>query len=81
MAKELETLRHQREDNGFKSTMSPETHFESPEYSFEQSGVAVITDFGTKERYELENFVIDRNTVAEVFKMYVLDPPLFSTSS
>jgi hypothetical protein len=68
MAKELETLRHQREDNGFKSTVSPDTHFDSPEYALEQSGTAVVTDFGIKEEYQLEDFVIDRDTAADVIK-------------
>lgn len=73
MAKELETLRNQREDNGLKSTVSPDTHFDSPEYALEHSGTAMVTDFGTKDQYQLESFTIDRNTVADVFKMYVQD--------
>ncbi|KAL5440875.1 hypothetical protein PMIN07_007981 [Paraphaeosphaeria minitans] len=69
MAKELETLRNQREDNGFKSTVSPDTHFDSPESALKQSGTAVVTDFGIKEQYQLENFVIDKGTVADMIKV------------
>jgi hypothetical protein len=69
MAKELETLRNQREDNGFKSTVSPDTDFDSPEYALEQSGTAVVTDFGIKEKYQLEDFVIDKNTATDMIKM------------
>ncbi|KAF9734089.1 hypothetical protein PMIN06_008064 [Paraphaeosphaeria minitans] len=70
MAKELETLRNQREDNGFKSTVSPDTHFDSPESALKQSGTAVVTDFGIKEQYQLENFVIDKGTVADMIKVF-----------
>ncbi|KAF1971835.1 hypothetical protein BU23DRAFT_470039 [Bimuria novae-zelandiae CBS 107.79] len=70
MARELETLRNQREDNGLKSTMSPDTQFDSPEYTLEQSGTAVVTDFGSKEHYQLGDFIIDRDTVVGMFKIF-----------
>lgn len=69
MARELETLRNQREENGLKSTISPETQFDSPDSTLEQSGTAVVTDFGSREQYQLGEFVIDRNTVIDMFKM------------
>ncbi|KAJ4303014.1 hypothetical protein N0V90_001905 [Kalmusia sp. IMI 367209] len=69
MAKELEALRNQREDNGLKSTVSPDTQFDSPEYTLEQSGTAVLMEFGLKGQYELGACVLDRNTVVEIFKM------------
>ena len=69
MARELETLRNQREENGLKSTISPETQFDSPDSTLEQSGTAIVTDFGSREQYQLDEFVIDRNTVIDMFKM------------
>lgn len=69
MAKELESLRNQREDNAFKSTVSPDTQHESPDSVLDQSGTAVVTDSGTKEQYQLESFVIDRTTVTEMINM------------
>jgi hypothetical protein len=75
MARELETLRQQtqREENGLKSTVSPltssETTFDSPEYSLEQSGTAVISEFGMQDQYQLGTFSIDQDTVIELFKV------------
>lgn len=72
MARELEALRSQREENGLKSTVSPsiaDTTFDSPEYTLEQSGTAVLSDFGLKDQYHLGPFVLDRDTVVEIFKM------------
>jgi hypothetical protein len=73
MARELEVLRSQREDNGQKSTLSPslpDTSFDSPEYTLEQSGTAVLSDFGLKDRYYLGSVSIHRDTVIEMFKMW-----------
>lgn len=72
MARELEVLRSQREENGHKSTLSPslpDTTFDSPEYTLEQSGTAVLSDFGLKDRYYLGSFSIDRDAIIDMFKM------------
>jgi len=69
MAKELEALRSQREASGQKSTMSPDQQFESPEYTLEQAGVALLNNSGLKEQYQLETFIINRETVVEIFEL------------
>jgi hypothetical protein len=72
MARELEVLRSQREENGHKSTLSPslpDTTFDSPEYTLEQSGTAVLIDSGMKDRYHLGSCVVDRDTIVDIFKM------------
>jgi hypothetical protein len=69
MARELETLKSQREESGHKSTVSPDTHFDSPDSTLEQSGTAIVANFGTREQYQIGNFVIDRNTVVDMFKL------------
>ena len=69
MARELETLKSQREEIGLKSTVSPDTQFDSPDSTLEQSGTAIVTDFGTRDQYQIDDFVIDRNTVVDMFKM------------
>lgn len=72
MARELEALRNQKDDTGLKSTVSPslpDSTFDSPEYSLEQSGTAVLIDFGLKDQYQLGPFVIDRETVIDIFKV------------
>ncbi|KAF2637852.1 hypothetical protein P280DRAFT_492219 [Massarina eburnea CBS 473.64] len=76
MARELEALRHHKEEIGQKSTVSPstnnETTFESPEYALEVSGTAVISEFGMKDQYKLDTFVIDQDTVIEIFRIFAL---------
>lgn len=73
MARELEALRNQRgDDNGLKSTVSPSNPdtFDSPEYTLEQSGTAVLSEFGlNQEHFQLGTFVIDRENVIELFKV------------
>ena len=72
MARELETLRNQREENGVKSTASPDTHIDSPDFTFAQSGLAVVTDFGSREQYRIGDFTIDRNDTVDMFKVQVI---------
>jgi hypothetical protein len=85
MAKELEALRSLRQDNAIQgSTESysvPDTQ-DSPEHPPELSETAVLdeTDLGD-ENFELEDFVIDRDTVVDIFKMYVQSAGLTGLSS
>jgi hypothetical protein len=85
MAKELEVLRSLRQDNATQvsteSSSVPDTQ-DSPDHPSELSGTAVLdeTDLGD-ENFELEDFVIDRDTVVDIFKMFVdsarlLEPPV-----
>lgn len=75
MARELETLRQQREELGSKLTASPSTNNEagsatygSPEDTVEQPGVATINEFGMKDKYHLDDdFIIDKATVIDIF--------------
>jgi hypothetical protein len=76
MAKELEALRSQRHsDASVGHTESPEfpdSRQDSPDYPLELAGTAILDDTGLEDGYfELDDFVIDRDTVIEVFKLYV----------
>jgi hypothetical protein len=76
MAKELEALRSQRHyDASVSQTESPElpdSTRDSPDYPSELAGTAVLDDTGLEDEFfELEDFVIERETVVEIFKLYV----------
>jgi hypothetical protein len=74
MARELEVLRSQRQDdvahgqtesNGF-----PESSQDSPDHLSELSGVAILDYSGLDdEPFQLDEFIIGKDTVIEVFKL------------
>ncbi|PVH98249.1 hypothetical protein DM02DRAFT_51421 [Periconia macrospinosa] len=77
MAKELETLRQQREET--RVTASPSTNNEtasgtygSPQETSDHPSTATVSDFGIKDEYQLDDFVIDKGTVIELFKIFSL---------
>lgn len=69
MAKELEALRNLKEEGSMKTTVSPDTHYEPSEQTLEQSGTGVVTEFGSREQYQLGSFVLDRDAIIEIFEM------------
>ena len=75
MAKELEALRNKRQDEfahgPTESPSVPETQ-DSPDHPSELSGLAILDESNLDDEYfELEEFVVDRDTVVDIFKMYV----------
>jgi hypothetical protein len=74
MAKELEALRSQRYDDGGLGTTEspefPESSQDSPDHPSELSGTATIDDSGlSDEPFELEECVIGKDTIVEIFKL------------
>jgi hypothetical protein len=75
MAKELEALRSQRHyDASAAPTESPEfpeSSQDSPDHPLELSGTAILDDSELDdEPFELEDVVIDKDTVVEIFTLY-----------
>lgn len=73
MAKELEVLRSLRHDGvahgSTASSSVPETQ-DSPDHPSELSGIAVLDESGLDdEGFGLEDFVVDRDTVVDIFKV------------
>jgi hypothetical protein len=74
MAKEIEALKSKRDESmapgtAASSEISDPTQ-ESPEHPAELSGIAVLDDTGLESEYfELEDFVIERETVIEIFQL------------
>jgi hypothetical protein len=74
MAKELEALRSQRHDDGApgatESPEFPDSSQDSPDHPSELSGIAIIDDSGLgHEPFELEECVIGKDTIVEIFKL------------
>jgi hypothetical protein len=74
MAKEIEALKSRRDDSMATGTtasseVSDPTQ-ESPEHPAELSGVASLDETGLEsEAFELEDFVIEREAVIEIFRL------------
>ncbi|KAF1839013.1 hypothetical protein BDW02DRAFT_564352 [Decorospora gaudefroyi] len=84
MAKELEALRSQKTEDGNKSFTEspslPESMLDSPDHPAEQPGMATVDETGLDQDYfQLEDFVIDRDTVVGVFSMCAADSSIFSS--
>jgi hypothetical protein len=74
MARELEALRSQRHSDAAsgltESPEFPDSTQDSPDHPSELSGIAVLDETGVEDEYfELENFVIEKGTVVEIFKL------------
>lgn len=74
MAKELEALKNQKhEDSGHRLTESPsmpESAQDSPDHPSEHPGTAVLDVTGiTQDHFQLEDFIIDKDLVIDVYKM------------
>jgi hypothetical protein len=71
MAKELEALRSRRtEDVAQSLTESPSVPGSSPDSPPEHPGKATIDETGLdQEQFQLEDFVIDKETVVGIFNM------------
>jgi hypothetical protein len=85
MAKELEALRSQRHYDTSaapaESPEFPESSQDSPDHPLELSGTAVLDDSELEdEPFELEDIVIERDTIVEIFRLYAF-PELFSNRS
>jgi hypothetical protein len=79
MAKELEALRSQRHDDAAhgltESPEFPESSQDSPDHPSELSGVAILDDTGLDdEPFQLEECIIGKDTVVEIFKLLVMFP-------
>ncbi|CAI6333338.1 unnamed protein product [Periconia digitata] len=77
MARELESLRQQREETGSKA--SPSTNNESgsatygsPADTLDHPGVAVLNELGMMDEYRLDDFVVDKATVIHTFRIFSL---------
>lgn len=74
MAKELEILRNKRQDGGAQglteSPEVPESSQDSPDHPVQLSGTAMIDESGLgDEDFGLENCIIKKDTVIEIFKL------------
>jgi hypothetical protein len=73
MARELEALRNQRYDGVTQGTNEspslPESSHDSPDHPSELFGIAMLDASDLDEQYELEDCVIARETVVEIFKL------------
>jgi hypothetical protein len=86
MAKELETLRSQRHADAApgdtESPKFPDSTQDSPDHPLDLSGVAMIDDSGlSDEPFELEECIIEKDTVVEIFKLSVTLPERTDISS
>jgi hypothetical protein len=78
MAKELEALKSQLHDDGnHRMTESPsrtEPSQHSPDRPTEPSGLVVLDESGLDyDQFQLDDFVIAKPTVIEIFKLYVIE--------
>ena len=77
MAKELEVLRSQRQEDAAlgltESPSLPESMQESPDHPLELSVTATLDESGLDSGYfQLEDVIIEKDTVVEIFKLSVL---------
>jgi hypothetical protein len=75
MAKELEALKSQKHDDaGHGATESPsvpDSSQHSPDYPSEPAGTAVLDHSNLDDQFQLEDFIIKKELVVEIFGMLV----------
>ncbi|CAO2649469.1 Nn.00g068540.m01.CDS01 [Neocucurbitaria sp. VM-36] len=75
MAKELEALKNQKQDDFAnrltESPSMPGSAQDSPDHPLEQSGTAVLDETGlTQDYYQLDDFIIDKDLVIDIYKIF-----------
>lgn len=74
MAKELEALKNQRQNDGghrlTESPSMPDSAQESPEHPLNHPEIAVLDETEiTQDRFQLEDFIIHKDLVIDIFKV------------
>jgi hypothetical protein len=83
MAKELEALKSQRTEDGSRSFTQtspslPESAQESVDQPSSHPSIAKVDETGLMQEYfQLDDFVVDRDTVVGIFSVWVIDTNIF----
>jgi hypothetical protein len=83
MAKELEALKSRRTEDGSRhftqtSPSLPESAKESVDQTSSHARIATVDETGlTQKHFQLDDFVIDRDTVVGIFSVWVVDTNIF----